>query len=166
MLSLIVHFISLHFIFHNSSLAERGPRSIGVRFAIGTSFGLGLGLGILTVSLALSLAPTGRASILPKLQVAVLTQCAPLHQDALVLQYILYGDFVFPENTQVIGDDMAVSARWAGDEDAAVVVALLGDVVGGPRAAGDAGEGEFVRGRDIGIRLDTVGGGGLLVVAR
>lgn len=39
---------------------------------------------------------------------------------------------------------MAVAARGAGDEHGAVVVALLGDVVGGARAAGNAGEGQLV----------------------
>lgn len=44
----------------------------------------------------------------------------------------------------MVGDDVAVAAGGAGDEHAAVVVALLGDVVGGARAAGNAGECQLV----------------------
>lgn len=39
---------------------------------------------------------------------------------------------------------MSVSAGGTGDEDGAVVIALLGNSVGRTAATGDAGEGEFV----------------------
>lgn len=47
---------------------------------------------------------------------------------------------------EVVGDDMSIPARRAGDEHAAVVVALLRDIVRRARPAGHAGEGEFVGG--------------------
>lgn len=46
---------------------------------------------------------------------------------------------------------MAVSAGWAGNQHAAVMVTLLGDVVGGARAARYAGKGKFVGWCNIGI---------------
>ena len=46
----------------------------------------------------------------------------------------------------MVADDVAVTAAGTGDQDGAVVVALLGDFVAGAVTAGDAGEGQLVMG--------------------
>jgi hypothetical protein len=102
----------------------------------------GQGLWVGTVGLALS--PGGGGPVLPELDVAILAEGPPLDEATLLAHEVLDGQAFVAKDFEVVADDMTVSARWAGDEHGAVVVALLGDVVGRPRAAGDAGEGQLV----------------------
>ena len=85
-------------------------------------------------------------AVLPKLDVAVFTQRAPFDELALLPHEILDRDLAVAEDVEVVAYDVSVTALRAGDQDAAVVVALLRDVVRRARAAGDAGEGELVGG--------------------
>lgn len=86
----------------------------------------------------------GGSAILPELEVAILAEGAPLDEAPALAHQLLDGDTGSAEEVEVVGDDVAVAAGGAGDEHAAVVVALLGDVVGGARAAGNAGECQLV----------------------
>lgn len=82
--------------------------------------------------------------VFPKLNIAVLSQGPLFDKLALLAHEVLYGKGAVAEDVEVVGDDVAVAAAGAGDENGAAVVALLGDVVGGLGVAGRAGEAEAV----------------------
>jgi hypothetical protein len=83
----------------------------------------------------------------PKFDIAVLTERTLLHQTALLLHQLLDGDVALAEDAEVVADDVAIAALRTGNENGAVVVALLGDIVMRPVAARQAGEGQLVVGR-------------------
>lgn len=87
-----------------------------------------------------------RRLVRPKLDVAVLTEAAPLDQPALFPHQVLDGYLAVAKDVEVVADDVPIAAAGTGDERRAGVVALFGDVVVGAVAAGDAGEGELVVG--------------------
>lgn len=122
------------------SLPKRRPGRIALTSVAATFPGHGLWVG----AVGLALAPAGGGAVLPELDVAVLSEGAPLDEAALLAHEVLDGQAAVAEDVEVVADDVAVAARGAGDEHGAVVVALLGDVVGGSRAARDAGEGQLV----------------------
>ena len=105
---------------------------------MGSGVGPGRGLG------AQPLLPRRGGAVLPELDIAVFAQRAPLDELALLPHEILDGDLAVTEDVEVVAYDVPVAALGAGDQHAAVVVALLGDVVRRARAAWDAGEGELV----------------------
>lgn len=121
-------------------LPERRPRRITLTSIASTIPGHGFWIG----AIGLALAPAGGRAVLPELDVAVLAEGAPLDEAALLAHEVLDGQAAVAKDVEVVADDVAVAARGAGDEHGAVVVALLGDVVGGARAAGDTGEGQLV----------------------
>lgn len=123
------------------SFSKRGPRRITLAsITAGAVPGQGLRVG----AVGLALSPIAGGSVLPELDVAVLAEGPPLDETALLAHEVLNGQALVAKDIQVVADDVSVAARGAGDEYRAVMVALLGDVVGGARAAGDAGEGQLV----------------------
>lgn len=89
-----------------------------------------------------------RFIIRPKLDVAVLTQAAPLHELSLLLHDFLDRDtLLIPKDPQVITDDMSVPAFWTRNERRARVVPLFRDIVVAAMPTRHAGEGELVVGR-------------------
>ncbi len=93
-----------------------------------------------------SLVPDARLAarygpVLPELNVAVLAQRAALDQAATLAHQLLSRDAGLAEQTQVVGDDVAVAAAGTRDQHRPVVIALLGDGVLRARTAGHAGEG-------------------------
>lgn len=85
-----------------------------------------------------------RLLVLPKLDVAILTEGAPLDELALLAHDIFDGNLTVTKDTEVVADDVSVAALGAGDQDGAAVVALLRDCVRRPGVAGRAGKGQLV----------------------
>lgn len=129
---------------HTLSLPEGRPRSISLATSIAAGGGVAPGLGLGVIAVGLALIPAGGGAVLPELDVAVLAEGAALDELTLLAHEVLDGQAVVAKDVEVVADDVTVAARGAGDENGAVVVALLGDIVGGARAAGQAGEGQLV----------------------
>ena len=98
----------------------------------------------------------------PELDIPIFSQAPPLDELSLLPQQILHRDLPVAEDAQMITDDVTVPALWTCDERRAGVVALLGDVVMGAVAAGDASEGELVVGGALDLGTITFGFGLLL----
>jgi len=88
------------------------------------------------------LLPLRGAPVVPKLDIAV--QRAPLDEPPLLPHQVFHGYPLVAEDLEVVGDDVAVLAARAGDQDGPVVVPLLADLVLAAGAAGDAGECQLV----------------------
>lgn len=85
----------------------------------------------------------------PELDVPVLAQGATLDELALFAHEVLDRQLLVAKDAKVVANDMTIAALGAGDENGAGVVTLLGDIVVGAVAAGDAGEGELVVGAGL-----------------
>ncbi len=101
-----------------------------------------------------------RLLVLPELDVAILAEGAPLDKLALLAHDVLDGNLTVTKDTEVVADDVSVAALGAGDQDGAVVIALLRDGVRRPCIARRAGKGQPV------MRLCLLAGQlGLLAIA-